>query len=86
MEQIFSLAKAHFYFVVLGGGLIIVIGCVFDWKWITRFASGWKMPLIRAFIEEMYGVEARCKFERFVMLGCGVVLIICGLAFWHFYG
>lgn len=85
-DMIFAWAKEHFYFVLMSAGILVVIGCILDWKWITRFSSGWKMPFIRAFIEEMYGKEARYKFERFIMLVCGFILIICGLIFWYFYG
>lgn len=85
-EQIIAYGKAYFYFIMIAVGIIVVVGCIFNWQWIIRIGSPSKLPLIRAFIEEVYGIEGRYKFERFVNFLCGVLLIILGLAYWHFYG
>lgn len=85
-QQIILYAKEHFYFVIITIGVIVVVGCIFDWKWITRIDSPWKMPFIRAFIEVHYGVEARYKFERIFTFIAGVLITIIGLVYWYFCG
>lgn len=85
-DQIVAYAKEYFYFVIIAGGAIIVIGCIFKWDWATRISSPSKLPFIRGFIEGLFGEEARYKFERAVSFICGVLLILIGIFYWHVYG
>lgn len=85
-NQVMAYAKEYFYFVIIGGGLIIVIGCIFNWNWATSIISPSKLPMIRGFIDGLHGEEALHKFERSVNLICGLILIVAGIIYWHFYG
>lgn len=86
VDHFMAYAKAHFHFVIMAAGVLIVVGCIFNWQWAARIVSPSKLPLLRAFIEGLHGTEARYKFERAVSFVCGVILITIGLLYRHLYG
>lgn len=85
-EQIIDLGKQYFYFVLIAVGLLVVVGSILDWKWISRINSPTTLSTIRIWIEKTQGVEARYRFERWAMGVCGVVLIGVGFVYWWFVG
>ncbi len=68
----------------IGIGIFIIIACIFDWKWMTRIVSPAKLSGIRAFIEELHGVEVRYKFKRFIIFVCGILLLFIGVLYWFY--
>lgn len=83
-EQIIAYGKEYFYVVFILVGALIVLGCIRNWSWATSILSPSTLPGLRGFIEGLHGVEARHRFERWVNLICGVVLIITGVVYWLF--
>lgn len=84
-ELIIQYGREYFYFVLIAVGIFVVLGYMLDWKWMTRMNSHSKLIFIRTLIEKNFGVEGRYKFERFVTLICGIILIILGLVYYRFY-
>ena len=84
-NQLLEFAKEHFYYILMACGLLIIIGSILDWKWITRISSPVKFGAIRTWIEEVYGIEARYRFERVIIFICGVVILVVGIIYWHYY-
>lgn len=84
--QIMELGKQYFYLLFIAVGLLVVIGSVLDWKWISRINSPTTLSTIRTWIETTQGIEARYRFERWAMCVCGVILIIVGTVYWWLVG
>lgn len=84
-NQLFEFTKEHFYYILMVCGLLIIIGAILNWKWITRISSPVKFGAIRTWIEEVYGIEARYRFERVIIFICGVVILVAGIIYWHYY-
>lgn len=85
-EQIMAFGKQYFYFVFMAVGLLVLVGSVLDWKWISRINSPTTLSTVRNWIEMTRGIEARYRFERFAMGFCGVMLIFVGIAYWWLVG
>ena len=84
MDALIAFLKAHFYWVLIAVGTLVVIGCLFDWHWITRMAPN-QLVGLRAFVESLHGEQGRYRFERFVMFCVGVLLILLGAGYaWLF--
>ena len=75
METIFEFLRAHFEYVLIAGGLLILIGAILDWKWVSSATVGDKAR--HAFIFEVWGERG----YRVLIGICGLVLVICGLVY-----
>jgi len=75
MENLLELLKAHYQYVLIGGGLIFLIGAIRDWKWVYRATSGIRAR--HAFIFEVWGEKGYRVFIGF----CGLALVLCGVVF-----
>ena len=75
MENICEFLSLHFEYVLIAGGLLILIGAILDWKWVSSTTVGDKAR--HAFIFEMWGEKG---YRVFIGL-CGLGLIICGLVY-----
>lgn len=84
-KEMINLGKQFFYYILMGAGVLVTVGAILDWKWITRISSPTKLGFIRNWIEEIYGIEGRYRFERFIIFICGIVLFIAGVVYWYFY-
>ncbi|OKL45902.1 hypothetical protein [Boudabousia marimammalium] len=83
LEQALSHLQTHFYYVLLGAGLLIMIGAIRDWAWATDF-SAWKMRITREFIAETNGREGLHQFERWMSFAAGMLLTISGgIYYWY---
>ncbi|GEM_PF-642416 len=80
-EEIFTWAREHFEFVLIAAGVLILIGVIFDWKWITRIQSPSTLTASRAVAEGLHGEKGRLRFERFMTGVAGVLLILAGAVF-----
>ena len=75
MENIFEFLRRHFEYVLIAGGLLILIGAILDWKWVSSATVGDKAR--HAFIFEVWGERG----YRVLIGICGLVLVICGLVY-----
>ena len=75
MENIFEFLRSHFEYVLIAGGLLILIGAILDWKWVSSATVGDKAR--HAFIFEVWGERG----YRVLIGICGLVLVICGLVY-----
>lgn len=81
-EHIIAWLQERFYVVMITVGVLIVVGCLRNWKWISRMQSSSDLAGTRAFVEGLHGRAARHKFERGLMFLVGVTLIITGALYW----
>ena len=75
MENICEFLSFHFEYVLIVGGLLILIGAILDWKWVSSATVGDKAR--HAFIFEVWGERG----YRVLIGICGLVLVICGLVY-----
>ena len=75
MENICEFLSFHFEYVLIAGGLLILIGDLLDWKWVSSATVGDKAR--HAFIFEVWGERG----YRVLIGICGLVLVICGLVY-----
>ena len=75
MENICEFLSFHFEYVLIAGGLLILIGAILDWKWVSSATVGDKAR--HAFIFEVWGERG---YRVFIGI-CGLILVICGLVF-----
>ena len=75
MENIFEFLRSHFEYVLIAGGLLILIGAILDWKWVSSATVSDKAR--HAFIFEVWGERG----YRVLIGICGLVLVICGLVY-----
>lgn len=75
MENICEFLSLHFEYVLIAGGLLILIGAILDWKWVSSATVGDKAR--HAFIFEVWGERG----YRVLIGICGLVLVICGLVY-----
>lgn len=75
MENICEFLSFHFECVLIAGGLLILIGAILDWKWVSSATVGDKAR--HAFIFEVWGERG----YRVLIGICGLVLVICGLVY-----
>ncbi len=80
-DALYAWLQAHSYLVLIAAGALVLVGAIFDWKWITRITSPSTLAGLRAWIEGLYGERARFAFERFLMGGVGILLILLGIAY-----
>ena len=40
MENIFEFLRSRFEYVLIAGGLLILIGAILDWKWVSSATVG----------------------------------------------
>lgn len=73
--------SAHFYWLLIAAGVVVLIGALRNWEWVVRIQSASTLAGLRGFIEGLYGVKGRLKFERFLMGAVGFLLILSGLAY-----
>ncbi len=85
-NMVLELGRRYFYFLLMAVGALVIAGSVLNWEWISRIGSPTKLGVIREFVEKLWGMEARLRFERLVMLLCGVVIFLSGVFYWHIYG
>uniref|UniRef100_A0AB33JI84 Immunity protein 17 n=1 Tax=Prevotella sp. GTC17260 TaxID=3236796 RepID=A0AB33JI84_9BACT len=79
-EQIINYGKEHYYWVLMGGGLLILIGAIRNWKWVVEPTKEDENNGLKYFIIYVFGVEA----YRFLMGFCGLALIVLGMIFWYY--
>lgn len=77
MENIMSIIKKFPYLFVMLGGLLFLLGAIFNWQWICN-PQGSKRFMM--FIYEMFGEKG---YRIFIGID-GVMIIICSLVLWIF--
>lgn len=77
MENIFEYLKAHYQFVLIGFGLILIVGSILKWKWILEPSGKMKNSFIFSIIIDKWGESGL----RFIHIILGILLIVCGVLF-----
>lgn len=84
LENLHAWFSAHFYWLLIAAGVVVFIGALRNWEWVVRIQSASTLAGLRGFVEGLYGVKGRLKFERFLMGAVGFLFILCGLAYAYF--
>jgi len=79
-EQIINYGKEHYYWVMMAGGLLILIGAIRNWTWVVEPTKDDESNGFKYFIIYVFGVEA----YRILMGLCGIILIVLGIIFWYY--
>ncbi|MDO4764032.1 MAG: immunity 17 family protein [Flavobacteriaceae bacterium] len=77
MESVFEYLKAHFEFVLIGFGLLVIIGSILRWSWILEPSGKMKNSFICSAIIDKWGENGLRAINIFL----GTLLIICGVLF-----
>ena len=75
MDEVFEWLKVYYQYVLIAGGLLFLIGEIRDWKWVCQATVGDKTKY--TFIFEVWGEKG---YRVFIGI-CGLLLVICGVAF-----
>lgn len=73
-DQILAGLREHFEYVLIAVGLLILVGAIRGWGWISHLDRG---NAFMHFIWELWGERGM----RVLMALCGLVLIICGVVY-----
>ena len=76
MEQVIAYLKLHWQYVVIAGGILVFIGAIFRWRWISDPTGANPLGFGR-FIYDAFGPFAYRIFMGFL----GFLLIVCGVFF-----
>ena len=76
MENIVEYFKEHWQYVVIAGGILTLLGAIFNWKWIASL-EGEKPFGPGRFVYDTFGQSGYRIFIGFL----GVVIIACGIFF-----
>ncbi len=79
-EQIVNYGKEHYYWVLMGGGILILIGAIRNWKWVVNPTKEDERDVFKFLILSMFGVPG----FRILMALCGIALIVVGIIFWYY--
>lgn len=75
--QVLDYLKAHFEYVFIFAGLLILIGAICNWKWITQPTQEDKNDGFKGTIIDIFGQQG----YRVLMGLCGAALIVCGVLY-----
>lgn len=75
MDKVIEFLKQHYQFPVIGVGLLLLIGAIRNWKWVTEASLNEERK--HYFIFAMWGKEG---YRTFVGIA-GFILIVLGIVF-----
>lgn len=74
MEQIVMLLQSHWQYIVIFGGLLVLLGAICNWRWLTS-PNGEKPFSLGRFVYALCGQNG----YRIFMGVLGVVISACGI-------
>lgn len=78
LEQLLAFLQKHWQFTIIGCGLLIFAGALFNWRWVCEFDHRRVRPFaFDTLVHDFFGAQG----YRFLMGISGLVIILCGLVF-----
>ena len=77
MERLSQFLSQHWQLLVIAAGVLVLLGAVFNWKWICDPRGSNPMGFL-AFVYRNFGEKA----HRVAVGVLGVVIIACGALLW----
>ena len=71
--------KFHYQYLLIIAGLVVIIGAILDWNWISNYGKVGRRRLVRSIIRSKFGEAGVRKYERAVTGFAGAMLIVCGI-------
>ena len=79
ISEFFKNSPQYFGFVIIGLGILLIIGSIRKWKWLTEGGDG------KVFNDTWFAGTFGIKKLRALYIVVGIILIIIGIAWFFIY-